>query len=123
MPEDGKLQTEGNKLVAEFGKVIGETTNNVAEYTAVIEALKYLVSHKTPEDGDKNEVFFFLDSALVVNQMNGLFKVKDSKMRELLTQARILEGQLSMSVRYAAVPREQNRRADELVNEALDSMG
>ena len=119
-PEDNKT---GKQLIAEFGKAIGETTNNVAEYTAVIEALKYLRHEdmKTGRHEDGKTVHFFLDSALVVNQMNGLFKVKDNKMRELLTHAKILENELGGNVTYTAVPREQNKRADELVNEALDA--
>lgn len=102
-------------MIAEFGKYIGETTNNVAEYMAVCEALR------SSKGKGATEINFFLDSVLVVNQLNGNFKVKDTKLRELLLQVRILEQELGVTVAYHVVPREQNRRADFLVNQALDN--
>jgi hypothetical protein len=63
---------------------------------------------------------FQLDSTLVVNQVNGLFKVKDSTLRQLLMKVRILENQIGKPITYSYVPREQNHRADFLVNQALD---
>jgi ribonuclease HI len=104
--------------IARFGKRIGETTNNVAEYTAVIEALRFLKTY----DGEKKHIEFFLDSTLVVNQLNGLFKVKDAKLRELLSTIRILEQETGGTIRYAYIPREQNSRADYFVNQALDGV-
>ncbi|KKU82476.1 MAG: Ribonuclease H [Microgenomates group bacterium GW2011_GWA2_47_8] len=104
-------------LITEFGKRIGETTNNVAEYTAVIEALKKVESLKSKVE---REIHFFLDSNLVVQQLNGKFKVKDGKLRELLIAVRMLEQEVGGKVSYGYVPREQNQRADFLVNKALD---
>ena len=116
---------ETRKTVMEFGKCIGEATNNVAEYAAVIEALKFIktyqVSGVTYHDTDKLQIQFFLDSTLVVNQLNGLFKVKDARLRELLAGARILEQEIAADIRYFVVPREQNFRADYFVNKALDA--
>ncbi len=113
----GVVIERDGKEIAAFGKPIGETTNNVAEYTGVIEALQ-----KIKATGKISEADFFLDSILVVNQLNGLFKVKDAKLRELLSQVRILEQEVGGVVRYRAVPREQNRKADFLVNQALDRL-
>lgn len=114
------------KKIVEFGKRIGETTNNVAEYTAVIEALSWLVAgdglRVTGDEKKDLIVQFILDSVLVVNQLNGLFKVKDAKLRELLSRVRILEQEIGGSIHYIAVPREQNHRADALVNQALDNL-
>lgn len=104
-------------LVCEFGKRIGETTNNVAEYMAVIEALKEV---KSGIRGNL-EIHFFLDSNLVVQQLNGIFKVKDATLRNLFFDVRLLEQEVGGVVTYAYVPREQNRRADFLVNRALDA--
>lgn len=104
--------------VVSFGKRIGETTNNVAEYTAVIEALKKVESLKSKV---KSEIHFFLDSNLVVQQLNGKFKVKDAKLRLLLIEVRMLEQEVGGEVSYDYVPREENRRADFLVNQALDA--
>jgi ribonuclease HI len=112
-----KVTDATTEIVTEFGKTIGETTNNVAEYTGVIEALKFLKTYSK----DISTIDFFLDSTLVVNQLNGLFKIKDSKLRELLSNVRILEQEIGVSVQYAYVPREKNTRADYFVNYALDS--
>lgn len=105
------------KRVAEFGKQIGETTNNVAEYTAVVEALK-----KIQQIGKPTQSNFYLDSKLAVNQLNGKFKVKEPKLRELLTHIRVLEQETGGVIYYNLIPREQNRRADFLVNLSLDGL-
>lgn len=107
-------------IIAKFGKKIGEATNNVAEYTAVIEALKFLKTDYGLPITDNDTVAFFLDSTLVVNQINGLFKVKEPHLRELLFQVHALEAQAGGSITYTAVRREHNTRADFLVNQALD---
>ena len=117
--DESKVESQKSKvLVVEFGKRIGETTNNVAEYTAVIEALKEVKSLKSKV---KSEIQFFLDSNLVVQQLNGKFKVKDAKLRELLIAVRMLEQEVGGEVSYDYVPREENRSADFLVNQALDA--
>ena len=127
--------TDTNKLkIIEIGKRIGETTNNVAEYTAVREALKEIKSlrqRRTSLWQDKSkvkskekeflEINFHLDSNLVVNQLNGTFKVKDSNLRNLLMEIRMLEQEVGGLISYNHIPREQNRRADFLVNKALDN--
>jgi ribonuclease HI len=110
------IEDDTKKVVDEFGKRIGETTNNVAEYMGVVQALE-----KIKDLGLRiKEAQFYLDSTLVVNQLNGLFKVKDYKMRELLMIVRRLEQEVGGSIMYTSVPREQNTRADFLVNQALD---
>jgi len=113
----GVVIEHDGKKITEFGKTIGETTNNVAEYTAVIEALGWIKSHCQKET---NQIHFYLDSTLVVNQLNGLFKVKDARLRDLLSKARIVEQEIGGVIMYFAIPREQNKRADMLVNYALD---
>ena len=115
------IETGDRKMVAEFGKKIGETTNNVAEYTAVIEALKKINTLALKIHNEELVINFFLDSTLVVNQLMGLFKVKDSHLRELLSEARIEEQEVGGKIYYSSVPREQNRHADLLVNVALDA--
>lgn len=114
----GVVIEDGNKkIIKKVGRYIGKTTNNVAEYSAVIEALRVLKQGV----GESPDVEFFLDSTLVVNQLNGLFKIKDPTLRTLATNIRILEQELGGSVRYTAVPRTQNFLADILVNQALDA--
>jgi len=113
----GVVIEQDGKIIHEFGKTIGETTNNVAEYTAVIEALTYLKTRNTQLE----TISFLLDSKLVVEQLNGNYKIKDAKLRELSLKIRMLEQELSGGViTYAHVPREKNKEADRLVNQALD---
>lgn len=109
----GVVIEENGKEIIAFGKTIGDTTNNVAEYTAVIEALK---------KAKNADIHFFLDSTLVVNQLNGMFKIKDAKLRELFLQVKMLESERGSTITYSYVPREQNVRADFLVNRALDGV-
>lgn len=117
------IETDSRKQIAEFGKRIGETTNNVAEYNAVLEGLrniKYQIANSKYEDNNNITIQFYLDSMLVVNQLNGKFKVKDTKLRELMMQVKILEGEIGGMISYQYIPREENQRADFLVNQALD---
>jgi len=102
-----------------FGKRIGEGTNNTAEYTAVIEALTYV--RDAVASDDLSSIAFYLDSTLVVNQLNGLFKVKEPHLRNLLMTVRELEGEVGGNISYTAVRREQNQMADFYVNQALDA--
>jgi ribonuclease HI len=96
----------------EFSRCIGITTNNVAEYSALIEALR-----KAHELG-AGEVEVYLDSELVVRQVNGLYKVKHENMIPLFEQAM---GLLRSFKKYSVthVGREENRRADQLSKEAI----
>ncbi len=111
------IKDEQGKVLTQQAKFIGKTTNNVAEYTAVIEALKWL--------GQNFPIFqfsncqFFLDSKLVVNQLNGLFKIKNKNLRNLIVEVRKLEQEIGGNVFYNFIPREKNRKADFLVNFTL----
>jgi ribonuclease HI len=109
---------ESKKETFKSGKYLGLTTNNVAEYSGVLQALQWLKN--LPSDSRPAAVNFFLDSLLVVNQLNGIFKVKDSKLRLLILDIRSLETETGVTVSYHAVPREKNKEADLLVNQTLD---
>lgn len=104
------------KVLVKLGKSLGETTNNVAEYQAVIEALSWLVQKEIK----KQRLKFFLDSMLVVNQLNGLFKIKNANLRNLAVKVRQLENTIGGQISYHFVPREENKIADGLVNQTLD---
>ncbi|MFA6027946.1 MAG: ribonuclease HI family protein [Patescibacteria group bacterium] len=99
--------------VADFKEYIGKATNNQAEYKAVVLALQ-----KAKELGAK-EMKFYLDSELVVKQLSGEYKIKDKELSKLFVQAWNLT--LSFKkVLFFHVPREKNKKADKLVNEAID---
>ena len=111
------VKSSNGKKLHEFGKTIGVATNNVAEYTAVIEALEWIASNfkKKPQ-----HIEFFLDSQLVVLQLTGIYRIKDAKLRILLMKVREKEAQIGGNILYRHIPREVNTAADKLVNQALD---
>lgn len=113
------ITDEKEKVIAEFGKVIGEATNNAAEYEAVNAALGWLILNKHVLLGQK-VIHVFLDSLLLVSQINGLYKIKSPSLRLLLISLREKESLLSFPIRYFHIPREKNKQADKLVNMALD---
>lgn len=106
------LDEEGNELAA-ISESIGEATNNQAEYQAVIAAIK-----KAKALGAE-ELDFYLDSELVVKQLNQEYKIKNKELAPLFV--RIYNASLDFKkVRYRHVPREENQVADKLVNQAID---
>ncbi|QQG40729.1 MAG: ribonuclease HI family protein [Candidatus Levyibacteriota bacterium] len=111
---------ENGKQIHGFGKTIGETTNNIAEYTAVNEALEWLLNNKHILKSHA-KIHFFLDSLLLVSQINRIYKIKNPKLQELLFSVREKESQLLCPVSYTHIPREKNKKADALVNLALDN--
>lgn len=111
---------EQKKLIQSYGMKVGDTTNNVAEYTAVIEAYKTLIQLINTEKNYPARADFFLDSTLVVNQLNGKFKVKDPDLRMLYFTVKTLEQESGMKIQYTYIPRERNAIADLMVNRALD---
>jgi len=115
------IKAENGQNLATISRRIGETTNNVAEYQAVIAALTWLKENKQISKYANMQIIqFYLDSKLVVNQLNGFFKIKDSHLRELLLKVRTLEQEVGGNIVYSFVPREKNWEADALVNKALD---
>jgi ribonuclease HI len=106
----------------EKGEYIGETTNNQAEYQALIRALT------TAKDmyGDKlreMSIEVRMDSELVVRQLSGLYKVKDPGMKEQFAKVAKLRLEDCPHMIFTHVRREQNATADKLVNQAIDAAG
>lgn len=116
------ITDENDKKIGSFGKKIGVATNNVAEYTAVIEALKWIVNRIESEEKTYKQINFFLDSELVVSQLNGIFKIKNLRLRELFFEVRQQLAEIKSTLRFSHIPREKNKNADKLVNMALDNM-
>jgi ribonuclease HI len=101
------------EVLAEVGRYLGVTTNNVAEYNALLAG----VTRALAIDPDA-ELHVRMDSKLVIEQMSGRWKVKNSAMAELAAQVRAaLTG---TPVRFEWVPRLDNSRADALANRAMD---
>lgn len=109
-----------DKTLAKIGLKIGITTNNVAEYSAVVKAYEFMIQNKSLFNSFTT-INFFMDSELVVKQLNGLYKVKNENLRELLFKIRNAESEFKAKIFYSHVPREKNKIADYLVNLALDN--
>jgi ribonuclease HI len=112
------VRKEGNILI-KSSKFVGETvTNNIAEYEGLIHALELALTIT------KDELTCFLDSELVVKQLMGEYRVKDSKLLPLFLRIQKLQENFKC-IRYNHVSRwnKFQRIADELVNEELDNQG
>ncbi|HEX7042508.1 MAG TPA: ribonuclease HI family protein [Patescibacteria group bacterium] len=107
------------KELAGVGKYIGIDTNNVAEYSAVVEALKWVKANRELL-GEISGINFFMDSELISRQLNGQYKVKHPVMQSLFHTVQTLLSEISLPTTFTHVRRENNKRADALVNEALD---
>ena len=101
---------------------MGKATNNVAEYSAVVTALEWFLKNIKTDNNKKNvRVEFFLDSMLVVNQLNGLYKIKNASLRDLAIKVRQLEAEIGAQFLYRFIPRERNQVADGLVNKIVNA--
>lgn len=102
-----------------YSAYIGKATNNEAEYSAVIFALKKLLALMGKKKTKTAHVHIFMDSELAVNQLGGQWKIEGETLIPLFVQIHNLAidfGEIS----FEHVPREKNKEADALVNEALD---
>jgi probable phosphoglycerate mutase len=93
---------------------LGVTTNNVAEYSGLIAGLT------AARELDASLVAVRMDSKLVIEQMSGRWKVRHAALQTLAQQAKALVGEFG-SVTFEWIPRERNKHADRLANEAMDS--
>jgi len=109
------IRNEQGKILKKVSKYLGKKTNNQAEYSAVIEALLIAKNLKA------HEINFYLDSQLVVEQLNKRFKVKDKELASLFVKAWNLSLNFK-KVNYYFIPREKNKEADKLVNQCLDKI-
>lgn len=101
------------KILKELSEYIGEATNNIAEYSALIRGLE------AAGELGAEDVKVFMDSELVVKQLSGEYRVKDYKMKELFRQAlEVLKDFKSFEIRH--IDRSKNKEADSLANRAID---
>ncbi|MDT3443456.1 MULTISPECIES: bifunctional RNase H/acid phosphatase [unclassified Pseudofrankia] len=107
---------DSGALLAERAGAIGVATNNVAEYQGLIAGLR-----AAAEVAPDAELEVRMDSKLVVEQMSGRWKIKHPSMRPLAAEAAGLATARPSSVRYRWIPRERNKDADRLANEAMDA--
>jgi ribonuclease HI len=110
-----QITDDDGSVLAEIAEGLGETTNNVAEYTAAIEGLK-----RALELGGR-DVLLRSDSQLLINQLTGRYRVKTPHIVPLYEQVLALAGKLD-HIEYEHVRRERNTEPDRLANEGVDKM-
>lgn len=108
------IKSETGELLYSHGAYIGETTNNVAEYSALVKALE------EAQNLGATAVRIQMDSELIVKQMTGVYKIKQPVLQELAAKVELLLKKFQ-SHSFVHVRREFNKEADTKVNEALDA--
>lgn len=109
---------ENGKIIQKESKYLGVATNNFAEYQGVILAYKWLASNS--QEFVTKKIIFYLDSELVIKQLNGDYKVKDKNLVGLFKQICVLSKSVGANMFYIHIPRNKNKIADFLVNQELD---
>lgn len=108
----GVVLSQGEQTLLEYCDYIGQTTNNMAEYNALIKGLE--LAHENKIDS----IAVISDSELIVRQMNGQYKVKNETLRPLYLKAQACARKFrQFSLRH--VPRSENKDADRLANEGI----
>ena len=110
----GFVLSVGKDEPIEVGEYVGKATNNQAEYLAIKKGLERAINEKV------GEIECFLDSELVVKQLNGEYRVKNHGLRPIFEDVKELANRFDR-VTFAHVRRENNKEADRMVNEAIDS--
>lgn len=115
------IGNEKGKEIKKYSEYIGEAlTNNEAEYGAVIFAFKKVKQLFGKKTAKNLEIEINSDSEFLINQLNGEYKILDPKISELFLKAWNLKIDFG-KVKFNFIPREKNKTADKLVNEALDN--
>ena len=112
------MKDSGGKDIIRRGEYIGEGTNNVAEYTALIRALKYLLDNKKLITGSRC-ITIHSDSELLINQIKGDYRIRSDNLIPLAIEARGLLKKIP-DVEFNLIPREENKVADKLANKAMN---
>lgn len=129
------IKGHNGQTVKEIFKYIGVTTNNRAEYTALIEglkAVKQFIVHRSPITNHdqrstvhRSRLMVFTDSELLVRQLKGEYRVRESNLKALYQKVSALikefESQGGLGIEIRHISREDNKEADRLANKAIDS--
>jgi ribonuclease HI len=110
---------EKSQEIKKYSEYIGEATNNQAEYRALIFALEKFKQVFGNKLAKTSEIELMSDSELIINQLNGNYKILDSKIQPLFLKAWNLKLDFK-KVKFRLISREKNKSADSLVNEALN---
>jgi ribonuclease HI len=111
---------ENSQTLFEASKTIGIATNNIAEYQAFLESITWLDAFLKETQPLPHSITWKLDSKLVVEQLNKNWKLRDQNLAKIAQQIWKILDNITLPYQITHVPREQNKRADWLVNQALD---
>ncbi len=113
------VKSDGRTIYSDYGIAVEpfskDSTNNVAEYTALVKALEWLLENNL----SSTKVEIKSDSQLIVNQLTGDYKVKSKRIMSLYKQVLLLKSKFQ-DIQIKWVPREKNREADRLTNKAYN---
>ena len=116
------IADSSGRPIKQSGVYLGVTTNNQAEYQAVLQALTWISQNQITYSSEK--IDFYLDSELVARQLSGQYKIKSNELIRLALRVKNIQNLLSsqnIQIAFYSIPRELNKSADRLVNQALDS--
>lgn len=108
------ITDDSGAVVVERGRYLGETTNNVAEYSALIDGLQTALELRAAS------IVIQMDSELIVKQMKGEYKIKQPHLQELAAEVKQLLARFAQ-YEFKHVLRAQNKAADRMVNQAIDA--
>lgn len=106
------ISTADGKVLEAFGRYLGETTNNQAEYKAILFALQEAKKYQP------KRIQFFMDSELAMKQLNGIYRMKNEALRPIFDEIKRLAADYDTTFQH--VYRKDNKAADEQVNIAID---
>jgi ribonuclease HI len=114
----GVVVLDEDVVIYKGSRYLGVKTNNQAEYLALIMALTWVDENK--KIVAQKGILFFLDSQLIVRQLNGRYKIKSDNIKTLAMLAKSLIKKIDNKIKFIFVPREKNKLADSLANKAMD---
>ena len=116
------IADSSGRPIKQSGVYLGVSTNNQAEYQAVLQALTWISQNQITYSSEK--IDFYLDSELVARQLSGQYKIKSNELIRLALRVKNIQNLLSsqnIQIAFYSIPRELNKSADRLVNQTLDS--
>lgn len=113
------IKNEKEEIIFEVSRYLGVATNNQAEYEALVLALQKAKEIFEKENSQNKNIESYLDSELIVKQLNGEYRVKNEGLKPLYEKVSSLIKHFD-SIKFMHIPREKNKLADRLVNRELD---
>jgi len=112
------IYDDQNNIIYQESTFLGIKTNNEAEYSGIISAIKWVEQNFSKLNID--QVTFFADSQLLIRQLQGVYKVKSPNLVPLFQQAKKTLNQMNLNYQFNDIRREYNQLADELAHQAMD---